>query len=84
MGWSKRRNGKQYDSLNGYSGIIGPLTGGILDFTTRNRKCRKCDTSQSKEEHDCRLNFVGSAKAIEADAAAEIAHISRKRAYEMN
>jgi len=32
MGWSKRGNGRSYDSLNGYATIIGFLSGKILDF----------------------------------------------------
>lgn len=48
MGWSKRGNGKSYDSLNGYGTIIGYLTGKILDFATRNRKCRLCAVGKIK------------------------------------
>lgn len=72
MSWSKRGNGRNYDSLNGYSVIIGFVSGKILDYATRNRKCRKCDKGHSKEDHDCRLNFEGSAKAMEADAGVEL------------
>lgn len=71
MGWSKRGNGKNYDSLNGYGAIIGFLTGKILDYATRNRKCSKCDAGHT-EDHDCRKNFVGSAKAMESDAGASL------------
>lgn len=72
MGWSKRGTGRSYDSLNGYSTIIGFLSGKILDYATRNRKCKKCDLGYKKEEHDCRLNFCGSAKAMEADAGVQL------------
>ncbi|KYQ49305.1 hypothetical protein ALC60_11637 [Trachymyrmex zeteki] len=71
-GWSKRRNGRSYDSLNGYSTIIGFLSGKILDYTTRNRKCLKCELGHKKEDHDCRMNFRGSAKAMEADAGVQL------------
>jgi len=40
----------------------------ILDYTTRNRKCTLCDLGHNKHDHDCRRNFEGSAKAMEADA----------------
>lgn len=73
MGWCKRGNGKQYDSLNGYLSMIGPLSGGVMDYTTRNRKCRMCDIGHPKDDHDCRINFYGSAKAMKADAAADLA-----------
>lgn len=72
MGWSKRGNGRSYDSLNGYGTFIGFLTGKILDFGTRNRKCRSCDKGREKERHDCRKNFTGSAKAMEPDVGASL------------
>jgi len=72
MGWSKRGNGRTYDSLNGYATIIGFLTGKILDYTTRNRKCAMCEKEHDPKKHDCRKNFVGSAKAMEADAGIEL------------
>lgn len=68
MGWSKRGNGRSYDSLNEFGAIIGFL---ILDYRTRNRKCCLCDLGR-KKDHDCRKNFAGSAKAMEADARAEL------------
>lgn len=76
MGWTKRGNGRSYDSLNGYSTIIGFLSGKILDYSTKNRKCRKCDQGRKKEDHDCRLNFCGSAKAMEAAAGVELVNHS--------
>ncbi|XP_051157864.1 uncharacterized protein LOC127279510 [Leptopilina boulardi] len=72
MGWSKRGNGRSYDSLNGYDAIIGFFTGKILDYRTRNRKCRKCDLGHSVSDHDCRKNYHGSAKAMEADVGEEL------------
>ncbi|XP_046602221.1 uncharacterized protein LOC124295712 [Neodiprion lecontei] len=72
MGWSKRGNGKSYDSLNGYGTIIGFLSGKILDYAERIRKCKFCDSGRKKDDHDCRKNFQGSAKAMEASAGAEL------------
>ena len=75
MGWTQRGNGRTYDSLNGYSALIGSQTGKILDYCTRNRKCKICDVGRRTgvvKEHDCRLNFYGSAKAMEADAAVQL------------
>lgn len=77
MGWSKRGNGRSYDSLNGYAAIIGFLSNKVLDYTTRNRKCAKCDRGHSKDDHDCRENFQGSAKAMEADAGAHLVNKSK-------
>ncbi|XP_046410232.1 uncharacterized protein LOC124174789 [Neodiprion fabricii] len=76
MGWTKRGNGRSYDSLNGCSTIIGFLSGNILDYTTKNRKCRKCDMGRKKEDHDCRLNFYGSAKVMEPAAGVELVNHS--------
>lgn len=76
MGWSKRGNGRSYNSLNGYGTIIGFLTGKILDFATRNRKCKLCDTGHDKKDHDCRKNFSGSAKAMEPDVGAALVNDS--------
>lgn len=72
MGWSKRGNGRSYDSLNGYGTIIGFLSGKILDYATRNRKCTLCDLGHTNMDHDCRKNFEGSAKAMEAHAGAAL------------
>lgn len=75
MGWSKRDGGRQYDSLNGYATIVGHNTGLVLDYTTKNRKCKACDYGVPIEMHDCRRNFYGSAKGMEPDAAVDlIAH----------
>lgn len=72
MGWSKRANGRSYDSLNGYAAIIRYWSRKILDYCTRNRKCNSCDLGHDKADHDCRKNFIGSAKAVEADAGVEL------------
>ena len=58
--------------MHGYGTIIGFLTGRILDYESRNRKCKKCDKNIPKSQHDCRKNFVGSAKAMEADVGASL------------
>lgn len=77
MGWSKRGTGRSYDSLNVYGAIIGFLSGKVLDYTTRNRSCTYCDKGHDKSDHDCRRNFQGSAKAMEADAGAQLINESR-------
>ncbi|KYQ53985.1 hypothetical protein ALC60_07141 [Trachymyrmex zeteki] len=72
MGWSKRGTGRSYDSLNGYATIIGFLSGRILNYTTRNRKCKSYELQIDKQNHDCRLNYHSSAKAMEADAGVQL------------
>lgn len=65
MGWSKWGAGRNYDNLNGYGAIIGHKSGLVLDYATCNRKCKKCDLNEEQTDHDCRMNFYGSAKAME-------------------
>ena len=76
MGWSKRGNDKSYDSLNGYAAIIGLMSKKVLDYTTRNRKCSKCDKCHNKNDHDCRKNFDCSAKSMESDAGVQLVNRS--------
>ncbi|XP_058809610.1 uncharacterized protein LOC131674797 [Phymastichus coffea] len=80
MGWGQRGNGHTYDSLNGYCAIIGLKTGKVLDYCTRNRKCRICDlellTGVGKP-HDCRKNLTGPAKAMEGDGAVQLVTASK-------
>ncbi|XP_063979930.1 uncharacterized protein LOC135163954 [Diachasmimorpha longicaudata] len=54
----------------------GCLSGKTLDFATRNRKCKLCDIGVNKDDHDCRKNFEGSAKAMEADVGAQLVNES--------
>ncbi|KAK0157198.1 hypothetical protein PV328_011758 [Microctonus aethiopoides] len=77
MGWSKHGNGRSYDSLNGYGTIIRFLSGKILDYADRIRKCRFCVKGRSKEDHNCRKNFQESAKTMEPDAGAALINDSK-------
>lgn len=45
----------------------------ICSYSTRVKNCRKCNKKHSKTDHDCRVNFDGSAKSMEADMAVEMA-----------
>lgn len=69
MGWPTKGSGRSYDSLSGTAGLIGYFSKKILSQVVLNRKCRKCDLGCSKDKHDCRPNFEGSAKAMEPKAA---------------
>lgn len=71
--WSKRGNGKSYDSLNGYGALTGTQSGLIVDYATASRVCKMCQLKNPKDNHDCRQNFTGSAKAIEAHLALKLA-----------
>jgi len=69
MGWFTRGTGRTYDSLSGTAALIGYFTKKVIGYVTFNRKCAKCDVGHKKEDHNCRLNFTGSAKAMEPKAA---------------
>lgn len=72
MGWFTIGSGRSYDSLSGTATIMGILSKQVLSYIVLNRKCRKCDIGQSTDTHDCRLNFVGTAKAMEPYAAVQL------------
>ncbi|XP_066582289.1 uncharacterized protein [Prorops nasuta] len=72
MGWITRGTGRTYDSLSGTGALIGHFSKKVISYITLNRKCRMCDMSHSPNDHDCRLNFQGSAKAMEPHAAVQL------------
>ena len=73
--WPKR--GKGYNSLTGVGVAMGAKTGKVLSYATRHKRCSTCSLAESKgkpaPEHDCRQNWCGSAKAMEADIAVQLA-----------
>ncbi|KAK0076364.1 hypothetical protein PV325_005506 [Microctonus aethiopoides] len=69
MGWFTRGTGRTYDILSGTAASMGYFTKKVIAYVTLNRKCAKCDQSHLPNDHDCRMNFVGSAKAMEPHAA---------------
>lgn len=77
MGWTKRGNGKSYNSLNGYFSIIGFLSSKVLDYAVRNRKCKLSDNGHSPNDHDYWYNHDGSAKAMEASVGVELINRSK-------
>lgn len=56
----------------GHASLIGYYSGKVLAYATRTKKCAKCDSGHMKTDHDCRLNFDRSAKAMEPDMAVEL------------
>ncbi|KAJ8684809.1 hypothetical protein QAD02_020602 [Eretmocerus hayati] len=68
MGWFTRGSSRSYDSLSGTGTLIRYFTRKVVGYVVLNRKCNMCDHGHPKED-DCRLNFVGSAKAMEPEAA---------------
>lgn len=72
MAWSQRGNGYTYDSLNGFCCLIGVQSGKIIAYKSFNRMCKQCQiiaATGNYVEHDCRLNYSGCAKGMEAEGA---------------
>lgn len=72
QGWFTRGTGRSYDSLSGTGALVGYFSKKVLSYITLNRKCKMCDLGHSPDDHDCRLNFEGSAKAMEPKAAVQL------------
>ena len=74
MGWQKR--GKGHNSRTGHAAAMSLATGKVLDYVTKNKACRSCEsakrTGRQPKQHDCRKNHSGSSKAMEASAAVEL------------
>ncbi|RUA06481.1 MAG: hypothetical protein DSY43_01900 [Gammaproteobacteria bacterium] len=73
-GWQKQ--GRAHNSRTGQGTMVGLQTGKCIDYGTKNAYCRKCVEAEKRgadpKPHDCRLNHVGSAKAMESSIAIEI------------
>ena len=82
-GWQKRGSGRSYNSMSGHAALIGCETGKIVSYTSRSRNCAQCD-SNSEKPHDCRLNWQGSAKAMEGDMAVELVKNISKADVKLN
>ena len=74
MGWQKR--GKGHNSRTGQAAVMSLSSGKVLDYTTRTKSCRFCDSAKAKgkqpKAHDCRKNHEASSKAMEPAAAVEL------------
>uniref|UniRef100_A0ABD2X077 Mutator-like transposase domain-containing protein n=1 Tax=Trichogramma kaykai TaxID=54128 RepID=A0ABD2X077_9HYME len=68
-GWQKRGTGRSYNSLSGHGVLMGHYSKKICSFATRSKNCRRCLLGHKQEDHDCRRNYDGSAKGMEADMA---------------
>ncbi|VDH92076.1 Hypothetical predicted protein [Mytilus galloprovincialis] len=60
----------------GHCSMIGTETGKVLGFSVRSKYCKMCDEATRKgvqaKTHDCRMNWDGSAKAMEQDMVVEM------------
>ena len=76
MGWQRRGSGRTYNSMCGHGSLMGQETKQIIDYGYRCKSCRCCKiaTREKREpnSHDCRKNWTGSSKAMEASVAVEV------------
>lgn len=74
MAWQQRNGG--HNSSTDHGAVIGAFTGKILDFDTRCKSCRICNSAAKKGQkprtHDCRKNHVGSSKSMVHDVAVDL------------
>ncbi|XP_071652436.1 uncharacterized protein [Temnothorax longispinosus] len=71
-GWQKRGTGRAYNSLSGQGSLIGHRSKLILGYAVRCKACAFCTRGHSRDDHDCRKNYEGSAKSMEPDMAVEL------------
>ena len=74
MAWQRRNGG--HNSSTGHAAVMGAFTGKILDYGTRCKLCRFCDSAAKKgknpKTHDCHRNHVGSSKSMEPNVAVDL------------
>jgi len=72
VGWQKRGTGRSYNSQSGHGVLIGHYSKKIVSYTIRSKSCRRCDMGHKKNDHNCKQNYDGSSKGMEADIAVEL------------
>ena len=71
MAWQRCNGG--HSSNTGHGAVMGTNTGKVLDYATRTKLCRKCNSATSlNTPHDCRKNHTGLSKSMEPDVAVEL------------
>ncbi|KAK3108542.1 hypothetical protein FSP39_010193 [Pinctada imbricata] len=58
----------------GHASLVGEKTKKIVNFSSMSKKCRICSAAKggTPREHNCRLNWQGSAKAMEPAMACQM------------
>lgn len=57
--------------------LIGAKSGMVIGYGTRVKHCQLCQAGHSPDDHDCRLNWTGSAETMESDIGVEIIAINK-------
>jgi hypothetical protein len=75
MGWQVRSPGGKYGSLTGHGLLVRAISKKVLDSVVYNKKCGTCmkhlsrgGTYNDVKKHICVRNYVGTSKAVEAQA----------------
>ena len=75
MGWQRKGSCRAYNSRSGHGVLIGTESEKILSYGTRISNCKQCEVNKLTgpvKEHDCRMNWGGSSKAMESDLAVDM------------
>ena len=83
MGWQCKGSGKSYNSKSGHAALIGKNNGKIVNYTTRITNCKQCEVNKDVP-HDCRMNWGGSSKAMEGDAAVDLLNRTKSSSYQVS
>lgn len=75
-GWSKRGNGRSYNSCTGHGVLIGRKTGKVVGYGVKTKACSICGYARRKgispRAHKCFKNWSGSSKAMEPALAVDM------------
>ena len=72
FGRTTKGSGRSYDSLSATGTFVGFFSGKVVAYMNLNRKCKSYDMNIPLENHVCKKNFEGSAKAMEPYAAEQL------------
>ena len=63
-------------AFTGVGSLVGIRSGTIMAYNTRTKICAVCEAANrsgvAARNHECRLNWTGSSKAMEQNVAAEL------------
>lgn len=74
--YAKRSRGTNYSSLSGGAVVLGHITKRVLDFEICQAHCQKCTRAKNQQveppDHNCPMNFSGSASQMEPELLTRI------------
>lgn len=68
----------------GHGTFIGEKSGKCTGYGVKSTDCRKCLFTNDPTDHDCRKNFAGSAKSMEAAIATDLTSRIMELGYRIN